>query len=63
MLSGGCKGTTSKNCSFIMSFRLGKGGGSQSMTHYDREGGPGMTNYDVCNDKGGGGVLKTWILW
>ena len=33
--------------SFIMSYRLGVGGVSQSMTHYDREGGGGMTNYDV----------------
>ena len=33
--------------SFIMSYRLGVGGVSQSMTHYDREGGGGKTNYDV----------------
>ena len=36
-----------RGCSYIMSYRLGVGGVSQSMTHYDREGGGGKTNYDV----------------
>ena len=44
--SGLAEGTI-RGCSFIMSYRLGVGGVSQSMTHYDREGGSGKTNYDV----------------
>ena len=36
-----------RGCSIIMLYRLGVGGVSQSMTHYDREGGGGKTNYDV----------------
>ena len=33
---------------------------SKSMTHYDRDGGGGMANYDVWQWQGG--IWKTWIL-
>ena len=33
--------------SFIASYMWGGGGVSQSMTHYDREGGGGKPNYDA----------------
>ena len=38
---------TLRGRSFIMSYRLGVGGGKPNMTHYDREGSGGKTNYDV----------------